>query len=64
MTTWVRVVANQGAGFNDILVADEDLGDPKWPDLPYTEILRIAFRSEGIINSLDHPIVKKLRGQA
>ena len=63
MTRWIRVKPNQGGGFNDILVADEDLGEPKWPDLPYTEILRIAFRDEGIISSLDHPIVKKLRGQ-
>jgi hypothetical protein len=63
MTTWVRVVANQGAGCNDIFLADADLGEPKWPDLPYAEILRIAFRSEGIIGSPDHPVVKKLRGR-
>jgi hypothetical protein len=63
MTRWIRLIPNVGAGFNDILVADSNLGEPEWPDLPYKEILRIAFRSEGIITSLDHPIIKKLRGQ-
>jgi hypothetical protein len=62
-TRWVRIAANMAAGYNDIHVADMDLGEPKWLDLPYTEILRIAFRPEGIIGSIDHPIIKKLRGQ-
>ena len=63
MSSWIRIVANQSAGYNDILVSDSDLGEPKWPDLSYDEILRVAFRQEGIITSVDHPVVKQLRGQ-
>ena len=62
-TQWTSIRADIYAGFNKIHVADGDLGEPKWPSLPYEEILRIAFREEGIIGSVDHPIVKRLRGQ-
>jgi hypothetical protein len=63
MSVWVRIVPNVGMGYNDILVANSDLGKPKWSDLPYEEILRVAFKSEGIITSLDHMAIKKLRGE-
>jgi hypothetical protein len=61
---WVRVAADMQAGHNRIFVADADLGEPKWPGIPYEEILWIAFHGrEGLISDLDHPIIKKLRGQ-
>jgi len=63
MQCWVRVTANMSAGYNDIFLAKGDLGEPEWPDLAYNEVLRIAFRNEGIIDSPDHPVVKNLRGQ-
>jgi hypothetical protein len=64
MTQWVRVASNMGAGGYDVLVANSDLGEPKWPDKSFQELLRIAYRNEGIVESEDHPVVKKLYGLA
>jgi hypothetical protein len=38
------------------------LPDPVWPDLPVGEVLRIAFQ-RFLIDTLDHPLLKKLRGE-
>jgi hypothetical protein len=42
----------------------EPLGDisaPNWPDISFEEILKVAFRDH-IVDSIDHPLVKQLRG--
>ena len=36
--------------------------DPQWPDVPFKELLRIAF-NERYIDSLDHPALQSLRGE-
>jgi hypothetical protein len=38
------------------------LPEPNWPELPFKELLRVAFKDK-YINSLDHPILRKLRGE-
>jgi hypothetical protein len=62
MSKWIRVKANMSLGAYEIWEAQGKLPDPEWPDLPYKELLRIAFRDQKIINDLDHPVVKRLRG--
>jgi hypothetical protein len=59
---WVRVRANMSLRAYDIFVAEKKFPDPEWPDKPYTELLRIAFKDR-IIEGPDHPVVKRLRGQ-
>jgi hypothetical protein len=59
---WVRVVANMGAGGYDVFQASAQLADPEWPNLPFREILRVAFKDR-FIDSLDHPVLRKLRGE-
>ncbi len=59
---WIRVKANMEMGLYDIYTATADLPDPEWPDMSFEEILAIAFKDR-TIDSLDHPIVKKLRGE-
>ena len=61
MDRWIRVKANMALRANEIEEAIGDLPDPTWPDLPFSEILRIAFRNH-IIDSFDHPVVQRLRG--
>jgi hypothetical protein len=61
MTKWVRIKANMSLGAYDIFVAEGNLSEPDWPDLPYKEILRIAFRSK-FVDSTDHTVIKRLRG--
>jgi hypothetical protein len=58
---WVKVVANMSLGAYEIHEAQAIFSDPIWPDLPFSEILKVAFRDR-TINSLDHPVVKQLRG--
>jgi hypothetical protein len=60
---WVRLKANMAAGSYDVNVAAAAIGAPDWPDLPMSELLRLAF-GERMITSIDHPVVKRLRGLA
>lgn len=61
-TSWVRVAANMSLGGYDVVAAGAELSDPQWPDLSFTEILRIAFRDR-FIDDPDHVVLKKLRGE-
>ena len=63
MKAWVRVVANKSLGGYDVLQAMSQYAEPEWPDLPLPELLRLAFKDR-LINSLDHPVLLKLRGAA
>ena len=61
MTSWVRVKANMSLRAYEIFEAESTIPDPIWPDLSFEEIYRIAFKDR-LIRSLDHPVVKRLRG--
>ncbi|MBF0495033.1 MAG: hypothetical protein HQK58_00430 [Deltaproteobacteria bacterium] len=61
-TNWVRVQANLSLGAYDIYRATASIPDPEWPDITLDEILKMAFRDR-FINSLEHPILKRLRGE-
>lgn len=60
---WVRMAANMVAGYYEHFEPAAPLPDPEWPALPFVEILRTAFRDRRI-DSLDHPVVRQLRGQS
>lgn len=62
-TTWCRMVADMANGHYTHLEPTAELPKPKWPEMPFSEILRIAFRGR-MVDSLDHPIVRELRGDA
>jgi hypothetical protein len=61
MTSWIQVVPNMNLGAYQILQAQAQLSDPEWPDLPFNEILKIAFKDR-IIDGPDHLVIKRLRG--
>jgi hypothetical protein len=63
MTKWIRVKANMSLGAYEIYEAQSLIADPKWPDQPFQELLRIGFRDR-LVNNLDHPLVKRLHGLA
>jgi hypothetical protein len=63
MNRWVRVKANMSLGAYEMFEAEGVMADPKWPDLPFMELLRIAFRDR-MIDRVDHPVIKRLRGLA
>ena len=58
---WIRVAANMSLGGYEIYEATGNLPDPEWPELTFAEILKIAFRGRYIEN-LDHPVIRRLRG--
>ena len=60
---WIRIAANRTLGAYETYVATGDLPEPEWPDKSLQELVRIAFRDK-FIDSLDHPVVQRLRGTA
>jgi hypothetical protein len=58
---WVRVAANLSLGAYDVFEASARLTEPEWPAAPLGELLRVAFRDR-YIDTVDHPVLKKLRG--
>ena len=61
MKGWVRIKANSSLGAYEIFKADGALSEPEWPELTFSELLRIAFR-DYYVDKLDHAVVKRLRG--
>ncbi len=59
---WIRVAANMSLGAYEIFEATAVIPDPEWPDLSFQEILKIAFRNQ-YIDSIDHPVLQRLRGE-
>jgi hypothetical protein len=62
-TRWVRVAADMSLGGYRIYQAEGELSEPEWPDKQLPEILQIAFRDR-IVDSENHPVVRRLRGLA
>lgn len=60
---WIRVAANMSLGAYEIFEATGDIPEPEWPKLEFKEILKIAFRDH-FINSPDHPVIGRLRGES
>ncbi|HXE07033.1 MAG TPA: hypothetical protein VN612_03995 [Acidobacteriaceae bacterium] len=59
---WVRVVANMSTGGYDHWIAPGTLAEPEWPATSYSELLSIAFKGGRFIDTLDHPLVSRLKG--
>jgi len=61
-TRWTRIAANKGAGTYDIYEALDQLAEPEWPEMSFERILEMAFKAR-YIESLDHPVIRKLLGE-
>jgi len=61
--SWIRMAANMSLGAYDIYEAIGNLPDPEWPEIEFPKILEIAFRDK-YIDSLNHPVLQRLRGEA
>jgi hypothetical protein len=60
-TKWIRISADKSLGGYRVRVAEGPLSEPQWPDRPFNELLEIAF-TDRIIHTMDHPLVRRLRG--
>lgn len=59
---WLRLIANMSLGAYEVYEAKGNIPEPEWPDLTFEEIINIAFKDR-LINSLEHPVVRRLRGE-
>jgi hypothetical protein len=60
--SWVRVYADMNKGAYETITAEVEITPPVWPDIPFAEILRIAFKDH-FIRDINHPILRNLRGE-
>ena len=49
-------------GAYDVFQASANLPDPEWPDMTMNELIQTAFKNR-FITSLDHAVIKKLKGE-
>jgi len=61
--SWVRVVANMNLGAYDVYETQAQWPEPQWPTQSFSDLLRVAFKGK-FIDSLEHPVLKRLRGEA
>ena len=59
---WVRVAANMHLGAYEVFTATANLPDPEWPDVPFKQLLQVAFKDR-FLNKLEHPVLQRLRGE-
>ncbi len=61
-TSWVRIASNRSLGAYEVYEALGQFPDPEWPPLSFERLLEIAFRGRKI-DSLDHSVLRRLRGE-
>jgi hypothetical protein len=62
-TKWTRIAADMPLGAYRIWEASGDLPEPEWPEQSLRDLLAIAFKGR-YIDTLDHAVPKRLRGEA
>ncbi len=62
-TAWVRVASNMSLGAYEVFEATGQIPEPEWPAESFETLLGVAFRGS-YIQSLDHAVVRRLRGLA
>jgi len=62
-TKWVRVQSNKSLGAYETFEAAAEWGDAQWTVPPLKDLLRVAFKDR-FIDSLEHPVLRRLRGEA
>jgi hypothetical protein len=62
MAQWVRMTANMAAGAFDVRVSMAELPEPEWPEMSFEQLLELAF-ADHIIEDMNHPVLRRLRGE-
>jgi len=63
MDCWLRVKADMALGAYAMYEASSTIPDPIWPTATLKELLKIGFKDR-LVDSLDHPVIKRLRGES
>jgi hypothetical protein len=65
MTSWTRIVSNRQLGAYELFTAPPGIPEPEWPeDKSLRDLLKVALGPGYLVDSLEHPLVKRLRGLA
>jgi len=59
-TNWISIRAKEGQYISR--PANKKLLEPVWPDMPFPELVRLAFVGK-VIDNAEHPILKQLLGE-
>lgn len=63
-TLWVKMQGKRDLGAYEMYRAKGDLGEPQWEDdKSLGDLLRLAFKGDRLISSLDHPVLRELTGE-
>lgn len=60
--SWVKMFWDQSQRKHRFFVAPQQHTEPQWPDKPLGELLRLAFK-DSLITDIDHPVLRRLRGE-
>jgi hypothetical protein len=60
--SWIRLVSNRSFGAYEVMQAAGNLEDPEWPELTFQELVNLAFKDK-VVDRLDHPVLRRLRGE-
>jgi hypothetical protein len=61
LSRWVRVQPDRNLQAYSVVYAEMS-DDPVWPDVPFKDLLRVAFKDR-YIDSLQHQVLRQLRGE-
>jgi hypothetical protein len=61
-TKWIRIAANMANNGYDVVTARGQLPEPRWPQLAFSEVIRLGFRDR-FITDLNHTVLRRLRGE-
>ena len=61
-TRWTKIFWDQSQRKHRIKVSEHIADEPNWPEHPFPELLRLAFKDR-VVSTLDHPILMRLRGE-
>ena len=60
---WVKVASNRDLAAYEITEAAGHYPDPEWPvDLDFDALLKLAFKDH-VIRDMQHPVLRRLRGE-
>ena len=60
---WIRVVPSMEYGGYEVILPTGEYPPPSWPQEGFQSLVKKAFRGK-VIDSLDHPVIKRLRGES
>lgn len=61
-TAWTRAVWNRDTASYDVLIAKGDLGEPRWPDISFRDMIALGFGDQ-VIDRPDHDVLLELAGE-